>query len=303
MRQRFIKTVRVKELFMKRNKIVRIILAAILVCLIILSAVFYAVDIIANNTPPTKNLFKALAAIFICAGSLARLFVKKGRRSLEYYESQYSNEIGNAFANAPFYRKKLLCAIRLYNEDNMAKALKYLGQLKQVSKERDDLYAVGLFTALVFTDMGCVEDAIVVYNALIKMDITSTTIYGNLGSIYSGMGNYNYAIACSRLAIQNDENNPAPYNNLAKLYFDTYDFENAKEYALKALKINHKFTSSATLLAVIYSLENDKENFEKYSHIAISSGENPARLQRIIERYQTKIAEENPEDPTEYEDE
>ena len=136
--------------------------------------------------------------------------------------------------------------------------------------------------------MGCKKDAIIVYNALLNMNIYSTTIYGNLGSLYSNLGNYDDAIACLRLAIQNDEKNPAPYNNLAKLYFDTYDFENAKGYALKALKINHKFRQSASMLAIIYSLENDKENAGKYFHIAISSGEDPSRLQRAIKQYQEK---------------
>ena len=151
---------------MMKNKNVKIILAVILVALIIGSIVFYVLDIILNSTPPTKNLYKVLLAIFICGGSLIRLFVKKARRSLAYYESQYHEHIENAFANSPFYRRKLLCAIRLYNENNLGKALKYLGQLKQVSKERDDLYAVGLFTGLVFTDMEYHKDAIIVYNKL-----------------------------------------------------------------------------------------------------------------------------------------
>jgi tetratricopeptide (TPR) repeat protein len=170
----------------------------------------------------------------------------------------------------------------------LGKALKYLGQLKQVSKERDDLYAVGLFTGLVFTDMEYHKDAIIVYKALLNMNISSSTIYGNLGSLYSNLGNYDDAIACLRLAIQNDEKNPAPYNNLAKLYFDTYDFENAIDYALKALKINHKFRQSASMLAIIYSLKNDKDHAEKYYHIAISCGEDPSRLQRAIKHYQEK---------------
>lgn len=288
---------------MKKNKIIKIVITVILIALIVASLIFYFADIVINKTPPTKNLFKALAAVLICCGSLIRLYVRKGRRSLAYYESQYYEQIENAFATSPFYRKKLLCAIRLYNENNFGKALKYLGELKQVSKERDDLYAVGLFTGLVFTDMGCEKDAIIVYKALLNMNITSTTIYGNLGSLYSGLGNYDDAIATLRLSIQNDENNPAPYHNLAKLYFDTYDFENAKKYALNALKINHKFRQSASLLAIIYSLENDKENTEKYFHIAISSGEDPSRLQKAIKHYQAKSLQENALDDQNYDDE
>ena len=288
---------------MNKNKIIKIILAVILIALIAASLAFYVMDIILNDTPPTQNLFKALIAVFICTGTLIRLFVRKGRRSLAYYESQYYEHIKNAFANSLFYRKKLLCAIRLYNENNLGKALKYLEQLKQVAKERDDLYAVGLFTALVFTDMGYEQNAIVVYKALLNMNITSTTVYGNLGIIYSGLGNYDDAIVYSRLAIQNNENNPAPYNNLAKVYFDKYDFENAKEYALKALKINHKFRPSASLLALIYSLENDEENAEKYFHIALSCGEDPAKLQTAIKRYKAQKSQENIPDDSDIEDE
>lgn len=288
---------------MKKNKIRKIIVTAILIALIIAAFSFYIADIIINDTPPTKELLKTLVPVFICCSSLIRLHVRKGRHSLDYYESQYYEHVGAAFTDSPFHKKKLLCAIRLYNENKMGKALKYLSELKPACKERDDLYAVGLFTALVLTDMGCEQDAIYVYKALLNMNITSSTIYGNLGSIYSDMGNYDDAIATLRLSIQNDENNPAPYNNLAKLYFDTYDFENAKKYALFALKINHKFRPSATLLAIIYSLENDTENSKKYSHIAISSGQDPLKLQRAIEHYQALALQKNSPSDRNFEDE
>ncbi len=265
----------------------------VLIVLMMATVALYVVDIILNNTPPSENLFKALAVIFASAAALVRLLANKGRRRLEFYESQYSEYIEGAFADAPLHRKKLLCAIRLYNEDNYNKALKYLLQLKPVCKGREDWYAVGLFTGLVLTDVGLKKDAVIVYDTLIGMNITSSTIYGNLGNLYSSMGHYDDAISTLRLAIQNDEKNPAPYNNLANLYFDTYDFENAKRYALQALDVNHKFRQSASLLAIIYSLENDKENAEKYFHIAISSGENPAKLQQTINRYRAELTRDN----------
>lgn len=277
---------------MAKKRIIRTVIVILLTLLIVFSAAFYVYDIVINESSPTENLFPALAAIFICAGSLVRILAKRGRRPLKFYESFYSKDIYGAFENSYFNRQKLLCAIRLYNEDNFGKALKYLSQLKPACKTREDLYAVGIFTALVFTDMGYSNDAIVIYNALINMNITSSTIYGNLGSIYSGLGRHDDAIAALRLAIQNDEKNPAPYHNLAKLYFDTYDFENAKKYALKALEVNHKFRQSSSMLAVIYSLENDKENAEKYKHIALTSGETPERLHKAILHYKAKVDED-----------
>ena len=274
---------------MSKSKVMRIIFSIVLILLIVASVAFYVADIVLNNTSATDNLFKMLAAVIICLSALIRLFYAKAkrRRNLAFYQSEYADFVNQAFLNSPFHKKKLLCAIRLYNEDNLTKALKYLGQLKPVCKTKNDAYAVGLFIGLVLTDMNLPKEAIDVYQQLLDLNIATSTIYGNLGSIHSGLGNYSDAITYSRLAIQNDEKNPAPYNNLAKLYFDNFDFDNAKRYALEALNINHKFRPSASLLAIIYSLEEDRSNEEKYSHIAISSGENPQRLKNAIEYYKT----------------
>jgi Flp pilus assembly protein TadD len=162
-------------------------------------------------------------------------------------------------------------------------------ELKSVSQTQDDIYAVGLITGLTLTEAECYNEAIHVYNSLIEMDITSSTVYGNLGNIHLTLGNHQDAISYIRLAIQNDENNPAPYNNLASLYFETSDFENAKIYAKKALELNHKMYQASTLLAIIYTLEGDKANAEKYSHMAIASGRPAAELNKVIAHY---VAEE-----------
>ena len=269
---------------MKKSNI-KIVLGVILIVLIIASIGFYIADLIINNTPPTKNLFRTLAVVFACLASIIRLWANKGRRSLAAYESAYQKHIKNAFANSPLYKKKLLCAIRLYDEGKCDKAIKYLLELKSVSQTRDDIYAVGLITGLALTEAECYNEAIHVYNSLIEMDITSSTVYGNLGNIHLTLGNRRDAISYIRLAIQNDENNPAPYNNLASLYFEISDFENAKIYAEKALQINHKMYQASTLLAIIYTLEGDKANAEKYSHMAIAAGRPAAELNEVIAHY------------------
>jgi len=262
----------------------------------IASAGFFVVDLIINNTPPTKNLFKALSAIFICCAALIRLLHNKERRNLASYENAYQERIKDAFADRPFYRKKLLCSIRLYDEGKYNKAIKYLLELKKLSRARDDIYAVGLFTGLTLTKMEYYNDAIHVYNSLIEMNITSSTVYGNLGNIHLTLGNHQDAISYIQLAIQNDENNPAPYNNLANLYFETSDFENAKIYAQKALQINHKMYQASTLLAIIYTMEGDKANAEKYSHMAIAGGRNPVELNKIIAYYMTAEQQDHDEE-------
>ena len=270
---------------MGKSNGIKIVLIIVLAALIIATAGFYIADLMINNTSPTKNLFRTLAIVFVCIASIIRLWAGKGRRNLAAYESAYQKHIKDAFANSPFYRKKLLCAIRLYDEKNYDKAIKYLLELKGVSQTQDDMYAVGLMTGLALTKAECYNEAIHVYNSLIEMDIASSTVYGNLGNIHLLLGNHRDAISYIHLAIQNDENNPAPYNNLASLYFETSDFENAKIYAEKALQINHKMYQASTLLAIIYTLEGDKANAEKYSHMAIAAGRPAAELNQVIAHY------------------
>ena len=278
---------------MKKRKIIKTVAISILIALIAASVAFYLVDIIVNNTSPTENLFRVLLTIIICINSLLCIFAKTKRHNLSYYEARYQEVLQGAFSNSPTHKNKLLRSIRLYNENNFKGAIRILLRLKLVCKTKEDLYAVGLFTALTFTDMGYKNDAIFVYNALIEMNAATSTVYGNIGLLYSEMGNYDDAIASLRLAVQNDEKNPAAYNNLANMYFDTYDLENAKKYALEALKINHKFRQSASLLAIIYSIENDEENTKKYFHIAKASGEDPVMLQKAINHYKTEAFEKN----------
>lgn len=282
---------------MSKNKILRTVIAVALILVTVGAVALYIFEITVKSVSPTKNLFRMLATVCVCIGGLIRLFAgSAGVRSLSFYEKQYGDQIKNAFGNSPLLKKKLLCAIRNYNENKFNKAIKYLTDLKPQCSSNDDVYAVNLFLALVLTDMGIREEAVQIYKELIHLNLATTTVYGNLGSLYSALGNYDDAIANLRLSIQNDENNPAPHQNLAKLYFDTYDFENAKRYAMSALKINHKFRQSATLLAVIYSIEGDTANAEKYIHIAISSGENPEMLKSAIEHYKTSMGGKNSSD-------
>ena len=147
---------------------------AIALFIILIAAVIalYVWEIVVNESSPTKNLPKALAIVVGCIAGIARVLTGTGRKSLKFYESQYANEIKGAFADASFDRKKLLCAIRLYDEGNLGKATKYLIPLQNKCKNEDDHAAVGLFLALTFTSMHLYREAINVYLHLIDMNIT-----------------------------------------------------------------------------------------------------------------------------------
>ena len=266
-------------------------LIAIFILLIAIIVSLYVVGIVVQKKSPGEDIFRTLAVVFVCLGGIVRVSAKSGRRkSLSFFEKSYEPVLKQAFLSSPKDRKRLLRAIRDYNESRYEKAAKQLLALRLRCQKRDDHEAVNIFLALCFTDMGLLEEAISVYQGLIAADITSSTIYSNLGSLYSQLGKYDDARANMHLALQNDPENEFAYNNLAKLYFDHACFEKAKEYAKKALAINHKFRQASSLLAIIYHLEENQEECEKYMHQAIASGADPDAIKAAFVRYRAEGA-------------
>lgn len=266
------------------NKImIRILLMLLMVGILCL----YVYDLAVNHTKPTEHLFRTLSVVFICLAGISRTFGKRNRKKLDVYDDQFSDVLQGAFSDQPFWRKKLLCAVRLFDEGNYHKAIKYLTDLKDKCRYQQDYYAVFLFAGRSFTEMGMYEHAQSAYQALINAEIANSRIFSNLGHVQIEIGECQKALKNYETALEYDRDNPYAYNNLAGAYFRLFEFEKATEYALKALQIKPQMYQAAGLLAVIYSLNEDMENAEKYSHIAISNGKDPSELKEAIEHYRS----------------
>lgn len=266
-----------------KNAIIRIILILVILGIVGL----FAYDYFVNDVPVTEHLVRGGIIILICIVGLVRTFQIRQRRSLEFYAAEYSELLGDAFDTQPFWQKKLLCAIRLYNENNYDKALKYLFDLKDRAQTQKDHYIVFLFAALCFTDMGVYEQAIRIYQQLISKGNADSVIFSNLGHVQMKTGDHKNALRNYKLALEYDSANEYAYNNIAQAHFHLHEFDEAIPYAEKALEINPKLKQASSLLAIIYALENHKENAEKYFHIAISSGYTPGDLKETIEYFRT----------------
>ena len=263
------------------------LLRGILILIILSILGLYIFELVVNKTEPTKYLFRALSVVCICCAGLIRSFNGEARRSLNFYDAQYREILQNAFVQQPFWRKKLLCAIRLYNEQRYDKALKYLWDLKERSQTAEDHYAVNLFAALCFTDMKIYPQAENIYQQLIFNELADSRIFSNLGHVQMQMGAEDKALINYEHALEYDRDNAYAYNNIAQAHFRMHDLEKAIPYALQALKLNPKLHPASSLLAIIYALLEDKENKEKYFHIAISNGKNPQELKQAIAYYLT----------------
>ncbi len=255
----------------------------VIVVLAILGIVaFYLYDVIILKTSYTNNLFRMLAVVFLLLGTLVRLIHGGGRKSLEIYEKAYENEIGFAFKDKPFLRKKLLCACRLYDESNYRKSLKYLFQLLKESEFERDEIPVLLFIALCYTDAGVPSEAIKVYYDLLKRDPCHAQVHSNLGSLYIQEGNFEMALQHYNKSIECNKDNYFAYINRANYYFRIREYENAISDAKRALDIKNNGQEAASLLTVIYAINKDKINKEKYYHIAITSGKRSDDLNAAI---------------------
>jgi tetratricopeptide (TPR) repeat protein len=256
---------------------------------------FYVYDVRVNHTHPSENLFRTIAIVCICISGFLRVGVSASRRSLKFYDAQYADILGNAFVNQPFWRNKMLCAVRLYNENNYDKALKYLADMKQRCQTQDDIYAVMLFIALCFTDMEMYDHAEKAYMQMIFAEIADSRIFSNLGNVLNRKGDYERAIENFEHALEYDRNNAFAYNNIAQAHFQMHKLEDAITFAEKALAVNPKLSQASSLLAIIYDLMDDQEKSKHYFHIAISSGYNPTQLKEAMEFYRNSKMENGEE--------
>lgn len=262
----------------------------ILYVLIILFGVgIYVYDIIVNHTNPSDNLVKFLLVIIACVIGILR-GSRTARTSLSVYEKSYEKELRSAFSYDEKKRRELLCAVRFYNEGKLEKAAKEFINLKSHCKRSDDYFAVGLFLALCFTDMYLYQEAIHEYRQIIARQLETSTIYNNLGHIHDKLGKKKEAIEYFEKSLELSSDNAYTYVNIANMYFAEKEFEPAVLYALKALEINSKLKQAANLLAITYSLQGDKENAEKYFHVAISAGSNPSELKNAINYYKEELS-------------
>ncbi len=258
---------------------------ALFLALAVSIVAFYFYDIRVNHTALGQNLFRTISVVCICAAGFLRVGNTAQRRSLEFYDSQFTDILQNAFTDQPFWRNKMLCAVRLYDEGNYRKALKYLMDMKQRCHSNEDTYAVMLFSALCFTEMGLLEHAEKVYMQMVFANIANSRVFSNLGNVLNRMGEYDRAIQNFEHALEYDRNNAYAYNNIAQAHFQMHKLEEAIPYAEKALQINPKMRQASSLLAIIYDLKDNKLQSEHYFHIAISSGYDPKELKEAMEYF------------------
>ena len=265
------------------------IIRVICVLLILAAVGLYVYGIVVNGDGPTDNLLRSVIIALSGVSALMKTFPK--RRPQTTYANAFAKELGSAFAEDPKKRERLLEAVRLFDEDKNSAALKLLEELKLDARTRDEIYAVGLFTALCQKDLGLSAAAIATYEDTAARGAESSQLYSNLGILY-GETDPDKAFSAYMKAIKLDPQNAMPHNNVAALLLRLGEYDGAGEAAANALEINPNQHQAWTTLAVVSAIQGDAERSEKCIRKAVECGQEEAALRRAITHYMN-IAEQD----------
>ena len=265
------------------------IIRVIAVLLIVVGVGLYAWGVLVNGEDLAKNLPRTLIICLSGVSALMKTFPK--RRPLNQYAAAYQKELGSAFQDDAKKREALLSAVRLYNEDKFPAALKALDVLRQDARTRDEIYAVGLFTALCQEGLGLNDAAITAYEDTAARGAESSQLYSNLGILYASAGDADKAAEAYMKAIRLDPKNPLPHNNIANLMLTLGEYDGAAEAAANAIDLNPSQYQAWTVLAIVAGIKGDEEKCEKCIRKAVACGQDEAALRRAITHY-VNIAEQ-----------
>lgn len=268
-------------------------LIVIFILLAIASIGFYVYDITANGTPYTENLFKVVIVVVSFGASIAKLLSgSTSKTPLSFYEKHYAKELDGVFTRDPKTRKKLLEAIRLFNENKYSKAIPAFEKLKGLRPSKRDLSAICFFSALCYDEWGLIDEAIKEYCQVLANDPQNATALSNLGILYANKSDFVNAEECYQKAIEINPKNHFAINNLAQLYYREGEYEGAVEYSLNALEICPNFKPSASLLAIIYGGYGYEKEYGKYLKIAIQEGADKETIEMLAEAVSESIDED-----------
>jgi Flp pilus assembly protein TadD len=267
----------------KRSKI---IITLILSALSAAVTVLYLYEVIHDGVSPTENLPKFL--IFLASFIIACVKIWRGGargRGLAFYEAQYPYLTDGVYAADTEKRKKLITAIKNYNENRFDRAISALEELRTDSRYDAERECVGIFLGLCYTDAGMPARAIAAYEWVRENVIyqkNADTLNSNLGILYRKMGEHTLAETSFLKAIECNPNNTYAHNNLSIIYYDRGEYESAKKYAERALELTPNMYQASGLLSIIYYLEDDRETSEKYFRMSVLSGQDPDKLSYAI---------------------
>ena len=215
--------------------------------------------------------------------TMIKLVSKTGRISRQA-KAQYDQLIGDAFS-APGksgLKRTLIQGISSCGGDEPTKALSILKPLVAKCETKADYEATLLFIAISYKDLGMLDDAIAVYEDLLKISPKYSRAWSNLGMIYTIKGQYTRSIECLEQAVLYDENNPAAWNNLAQAYASSAQWQKVIAPAKRCLSIKSNMYQADSALMMAYYFLGEKEKCKESFDNAVLHGASAETLTRAL---------------------
>lgn len=234
-----------------------------------------------------------LQILIVLAGSIAitcGIYRENFLGSYRRYQNTYKDILGDAFSHDKRKRRMLLKAIDYYNRDYYAKAEGLLSSLRkkcgQYGMTAAERCAVGLFEALCMEETGRYEEAIAVYESILKRDQENALVWSNLGVDYEKAGRQEDALRAYQKAVALEPHNGVAYNNLAVCYLYIGKPEKALETALLALQLDSGQSGAIKAAAAANILLGRKRDGERYEKMYVANGGDWEEIRQLVRQLQ-----------------
>lgn len=272
----------------------KIIGTAVCVLLIAMIVFIVAHELAATGTLTRETSVRAGLALVAVILYAVRFFARLGRGervNYRLYETEYKDIVELAFCrkDQKKERRQLFVAIDCFNRNRYADSISILEKLMPGCNTAKDEYAVRMFLALSYSDMGGREEAIRLYNEILKTEPKNSRVLSNLAMNYYNGGEFDRAVETYERAIECAPENPYPYNNLASAYIKNAEFEKALPYAMKAYELKNNLVAATNGLAICHSVLGNEEEAQRFFKISVANGADPKHLRQVIEDYKAEL--------------
>lgn len=232
--------------------------------------------------------FRGLLIIAAAIVGMLRPRRKKVANKKLVYQKAYVRYIQDVFTDQPKLERLFYNAVDDFNNDRYSAAITKLNKLRGECTRISERYAVTVFLALSYDNMGAMNEAIVHYADAARYR-NDSTLLSNMGMCCLTLGRYAEAEQAYTQAISADPSNPFPRNNMAALHFRQGNFETALDYARQAIELDPKMPQALSCAAICSALMDDQAGYEEYYRRAVVNGYDGQKIKNAIQSLRTDL--------------
>ncbi|MBQ8350679.1 MAG: tetratricopeptide repeat protein [Clostridia bacterium] len=273
----------------KKQKIGLILLYSLIALLAVAVIVYLCYELFVLRVEnPSGSILRAALLLASLAITVSRVLTgprRRGKISPAVYRKHYKDLIGRAFSDDPKREKRFFRAVDEYQNNRYAPAVRLLHKVEGECTRNEERFAVLVFMALCYNDMGMYQPAATLYERALTMRENATAA-SNLGLCYQTLGQTDRAIEAYRQAIAIAPESAYPYNNLAQLYIKQGNYQEALSWAKQASERNTTLYQAYSAQAVAYAMLGEEQASREALARYVANGGDGAAVKAYIDALQ-----------------